>query len=371
MIQKQIFGGIQMSQGFLDWATIPGTLLDTLLYSKSDIVERRQTKHHFVCGHDALFHVNKGVVGIRVEFMGNVLLDNVEVMNIANDGDMTHWFCDREFQLYDNMERIKVERFTDPYRGSDVLGIALSKSEGVILHDVVIDQLISEEGMAVGIQTIVDTSDRTDYTSADIDYSTVHVGHLKAGRGGKAKAFLSDQIGSELGKDVIFENGPDMHNEFDNGKLNWAMENNQHIACNSNAENAQACLDHFEYTEEEMVKLTKDIYKFFRITYGIDIEYSDPWWQVPEDPEGNWVMVRNNQQGQMYMVCDKGDCRQPQGRNEVRETYLALVVLKQFTVHGTYGGVQGKDVYNTYGEYGDYIVAGAYKVWGVKKKKSL
>ena len=95
MIQKRIFGGLKISQGFMDWATIPGTTLESLLKTDVDYTARRQTKHNIVCYHDALFHPNKGIAGLRLEFLQNVLIDNVDILDLYNSGDADHWLCNK------------------------------------------------------------------------------------------------------------------------------------------------------------------------------------------------------------------------------------------------------------------------------------
>jgi hypothetical protein len=146
MIQKRIFGGLKISQPFIDWATIPGffcfiswifnfpktfkicfvaanfthclimlfyeaefkffrikcfkplyylweTPLEHLFLTRPDFKERRQTKHNIVCYHDALFHPNKGLVGVRIEFVENVLMENIEIDGLYNGGDDDHFLC--------------------------------------------------------------------------------------------------------------------------------------------------------------------------------------------------------------------------------------------------------------------------------------
>lgn len=56
MLQKRYFGGLQMSQGVFDWATTPGTGLDTVLASPQlpDVL-RSGGRHRIVCDHDTMF----------------------------------------------------------------------------------------------------------------------------------------------------------------------------------------------------------------------------------------------------------------------------------------------------------------------------
>merc|ERR1719493_348425 len=100
MLQKRIFGGLKLSDAFIEWATIPGTRLEHLFLTRTDFKERRQTKHNIACNHDALFHPNKGIAAIRAEFMQNVLIQDVDIRDLYNSGDANHWLCQRRYRLY-------------------------------------------------------------------------------------------------------------------------------------------------------------------------------------------------------------------------------------------------------------------------------
>merc|ERR1719461_8467 len=128
MIQKRVFGGLKLSDRFLDWATIPGTTLETLLETKSDFTERRQTKHHVVCNADALFHPNKGIAGMRLEFLQNVLVDSVSMSDFYNGGDFDHWLCRKKYQLYSTKEQIHTVNWKPGrHLGADIRGVAIGK----------------------------------------------------------------------------------------------------------------------------------------------------------------------------------------------------------------------------------------------------
>merc|ERR1712232_948999 len=79
----------------------------------------------FDCHGDAMSHFNKGVVGLRLEFVKGVILENVTISDLHNKGVVSphHPFCGPESDLQ--------------YRGSDVRGVSvgggtkLSQSNGI------------------------------------------------------------------------------------------------------------------------------------------------------------------------------------------------------------------------------------------------
>merc|ERR1719499_765978 len=70
------------------------------------------------------------------------------------------------------------------------------------------------------------------------------------------------------------------------------------------------------------------------------------------------------QRGDVHFVCRKGRCSQARLDQFVRERYILLQPIEQFTVYGTYGGIHGKDVYP-----GEFLVTGHYQVNGVTSKR--
>jgi hypothetical protein len=368
MLQKRIFGGLKISQGFLDWTTIPGTTLETLLKTEAEYDARRQTKHNIVCYHDALFHPNKGIAAVRLEFMENVLIDGMDIVDLYNSGDADHWLCSRKYRLYSTQEEIMPLR-NQPGRhmGPDVRGFSIGKSESVEIHNVNIDNLRSLEGAVFGFNIGTDTSDRSDYDTpaVSLDYSNIKIGTLIGGAGNLAQPYASQLMSGDTGEISIAENAvPEKHFEFDNAKLNIVFHQKPLFDIVS-AQDAEDFLARYEVDENFMYDLNRQYQKFMRITFGLilDFDYNQPWWMVPEDPEGKWRIVNAMQLGDVYFVCRKNKCKLPSGTAQCRERYLALIPNEEFVVYGTYGGTHGKTVYP-----GEFLLAGHYKMDGVTDK---
>jgi hypothetical protein len=98
LLQKKLFGGVAMSQAFYEWATVPGSTLDQLIAKPADTLVRRQQRHYITCGHDGMFHPNKGAVGIRIEFVADVMLENVQVLDVDNTANAGHWLCGETYR---------------------------------------------------------------------------------------------------------------------------------------------------------------------------------------------------------------------------------------------------------------------------------
>jgi len=360
MLQKRIFGGIQLSQRFLDWATIPGTVLDSLFTTAADIVERRQTKHRLVCNHDALFHPNKGLVGIRAEFIQEVIMQNISMTELSNTGDDNHWLCTRKYRL-ENLELLKAEK-NKPGRhlGADIRGFAISKTENIQIQDIYMNNLISEEGAVIGFDIMTDTSDRSDYETNEVSfaYDSIDIQYLKGGAGHLVKHFESQLVSQQFDLNVKSNNGLDFHNEFDNAKISWVYEANALTDCG--AGDATVCETMTGLSAERMTQLNKDFEKYIKVYFGIDIGYNHllPWFITPETDD--WYILHSTNYGPIHMVCRKDKCSLPHGSGMVYEKYQTLIPKKPFVVHGTFGGIEGKMVYPQ-----EFLVAGFYTMDGI------
>merc|ERR1719242_1356772 len=366
MLQKRIFGGIKMSQRFYEWGTVPGTILESLFVTEPDFTTRRQTKHNIICNHDALFHPNKGLVGLRIEFMENVLLDSIRMENLKNTGDLDHFLCSRKYRLSSTQELL-VPQKNKPGRhlGPDIRGMAIGKCESVDIHNVDMDNLWSEEGAVFAFDVITDTTDRSDYESPAVsfDYRNIEIGELKGGAGSMVKPYQSQYVSHSFGSSTEVEGAvPVTHNEFDNAKLNIIFENSFLMSCSESEESAAQCLSTYNVGEDFMKDLNRQFQRFFRVTYGLNIDWdhSAPWWVMPTDPEGKWTILNNLQQGYVDFVCRKNDCSLPVGDGKVLERYLILQPVEEFVVYGTFGGTHGKTVYPE-----EFLLGGHYQMNGV------
>ena len=196
MLQKKYFGGIKLSKGFYDWATTPGAAFADLIDRSPDVVGRRRDRHYVTCGHDTMFHENKGAIGVRLEFVENVVVVDTNVTDISNTADVGHWLCGEKWRLPDTGELIEVKQLgARGDLGGDVRGITMAKVDGVKLANVRVDGLASLEGQALGIALAGDANDRRDYApryERQVALLGVDVGAIVAGAGRVARPLSVD-----------------------------------------------------------------------------------------------------------------------------------------------------------------------------------
>lgn len=416
LLQKKYFGGVQMTQGFYDWATKPGTSFASLISRAPDVTERRQTRHYLTCGHDTMFHHNKGIVGVRLEFVKNVHVTNVVVENLTNTADVGHWLCGEQFRLSTTNEFIEVQQLqVAGDLGPDVRGIAMAKIDGVVLDNVEIDNLNSLEGQVVGIALVGDANDRRDYSTRfahQVRLGKVHVKKIVAGAGKVAKPLSSDLTSMDAGGSVVLESQTSTHNQLDAPHITMrhTVSNKTVPVSEGNyvemsftqafALNHERILDVFGYTEEEMNNLAFESLAYFESEFGIPLEH---WRNVDDAASLNaahdnrsvlipipgkidftdstaWSWRRRlvlathhsviffgvgRHPGQDFhteTMCRKETCAGPLPRTPVFN-YVNLVMLidkstaGSYLAHGLWGGPEGKLVYPN-----QILVQGAYLV---------
>lgn len=54
-----------------------------------------------------MFHPNKGVFGMRVEFVSPVLIENVATTDVENTADAGHWLCGGKYRLPGTNEMVE------------------------------------------------------------------------------------------------------------------------------------------------------------------------------------------------------------------------------------------------------------------------
>lgn len=111
----------------------------------------------FVCNADTMFHVNKGVIGLRIDGASAVSLDNVEIENVTNAGAMGHTEC-----IMHSKDHVP----GGEYGGAYARGISLAAASQVSFVDVSLTGVSSEKGPAICIDVQADSSE-IDITSVE------------------------------------------------------------------------------------------------------------------------------------------------------------------------------------------------------------
>jgi hypothetical protein len=120
---------------------------NTIKWVEEGINEYNSTDMN-ICGGDILFHVNKGVFGIRIDVARNVILRNISITNIKNDGLAASLRCGN---YYKSIGTSHPNAIIPGYRGADATGIVVSMSSQVSFDKVMVNNISSFAGTATGI----------------------------------------------------------------------------------------------------------------------------------------------------------------------------------------------------------------------------
>ena len=323
MLQKKYFGGVSMSSTFYAWATTPGATFTTLLQRSPDVYKRRQERHYISCGGDTMFHVNKGAIGIRVEFVSNVKLSNVKVRDVRNTADAGHWLCGEQYRIPKTMELVKPQQIllNGGDRGADVQGIALAKVDGVWLNNVSVSALQSLEGSTTGVGLVSDKNDRREQLrqrqqrtsssvrktwSQQVRLTKVAVNDLEAGAGRAVFPFSADltTVSAGVTNDMAalsalggstFASKKAVHNQVDPAKVSLRHTSSGITTSATAADGgsfiessfipafsvpASTVLNKFNFTQAQMNAFVLEGLGFYESEYGIPL---DGWRRVDEE----------------------------------------------------------------------------------------
>jgi len=216
----QYFGGIAIPEAIIDWAsksdgdlsqlfaisaltppayspsaaaTVP-IATTTMTMTPSSTAHGRQV-YSVSCGLDAMAHVNKGIVGIRLEFLDGVYMSDVQVSNFENTGLEESAICralteseEPARPLENGTELALVNKGQAVYLGADVRGIELAVSTNMFAEGgVSVMDMRTLRGKAYG----VDVRETTDQLNIN-----VNVKRLVGGLGGADFVALPDPSGA-------------------------------------------------------------------------------------------------------------------------------------------------------------------------------
>ena len=109
-----------------------------------------------ICGGDILFHVNKGAFGIRIDVARNIILRNISITNVSNDGLAASLRCGN---YYKSIGTSHPNAIIPGYRGADATGIVVSMSSQVSFEEVKVSNIFSFAGTANGIWIVMNSYD--------------------------------------------------------------------------------------------------------------------------------------------------------------------------------------------------------------------
>lgn len=105
----------------------------------------------FICNGDQMFHVNKGVIGFKLDGAIRVVVKNSKVKNISNIGKAGSTICG-------NYERSHPAATLQGYGGAITRGVSIAGSQDVSLKNIQIKKVVSVNGSAIGVDVQTDSS---------------------------------------------------------------------------------------------------------------------------------------------------------------------------------------------------------------------
>ncbi|ETO36947.1 hypothetical protein RFI_00113, partial [Reticulomyxa filosa] len=136
--------GTSVSSDLIQWVT-QGTSLPT--------------SSKLICNGDVMFHATKGVVGLRIDNVDGVFVDNVSIKYLNNWSEMGHYTCndesDQSHIIYSSQTTIP----TNHYEGAATRAISVINSKHVLFGDIHVHNIVSSYGNAFGLHVFDNLTD--------------------------------------------------------------------------------------------------------------------------------------------------------------------------------------------------------------------
>lgn len=156
----------------------------------SETLEKIGVTYH--CNGDSMFHVDKGVIGFRIDGAENIKLINTSVKGLHNEGIEGSSICGDYIDGMSNPKSILTG-----YGGSKVRGYSFAGSKGVKVVNSYVENLSSLAGSVMGFDVLTDTS--------DVKIINSRVRGLHAGTGGSVNEGVTEgplAIGYRVSEDA-------------------------------------------------------------------------------------------------------------------------------------------------------------------------
>lgn len=130
----------------------------------------------YLCNGDTMFHVNKGVIGFKMDAAKNVTLLNTSVNGLANFGAPGSRICGDYLDAKSHPKQTLLG-----YGGSHARGYTFSGSERVYVHHANARALQSAWGPAIGFDILTDTTDLRVTNASAENLSAGFLGSISTG----------------------------------------------------------------------------------------------------------------------------------------------------------------------------------------------
>jgi len=177
---------LNMTQEVIDW-------IEADYFSAKEMSPHLIFKQQdFVCNADTMFHVNKGVIGFKIDGAYKVLIDHTSVSDIANLSEIGVDTCGMYEKSYPKVT-------LEGCRGPKTRGYSIGGSNSVSIRNSVVSHVTAMCGTAMGFDIMTD--------SANILLENCDVNRVQAG-----EMFEHDRAPNELPMAVGFRVSPSTHN---------------------------------------------------------------------------------------------------------------------------------------------------------------
>ncbi len=105
-----------------------------------------------MCGGDSMFHVNKGLVAVKIDGTHNFGIENCNIQNIENYGKFENIDCDQN-------NRNHPSATLDEYQGSNTRGFSFSGSHKGFLKNSYIEMIHSSYGKSIAYDILQDSNE--------------------------------------------------------------------------------------------------------------------------------------------------------------------------------------------------------------------
>ena len=168
------------------------------------------TEAHRLCNGDSMFHVNKGVIGFRIDGARNVLLRDTEVNDIRNLGAPGSDLCGD----YSN-GRSHPQATLPGYGGAWTRAYSIAGSNGVTMFNARADGVLADAGSASGVSVITD-SRRIQIGRSQADDVVAGAGQPGSPVGpDDARLATGFRVGPDVRRSVIWRSCADALDGFD------------------------------------------------------------------------------------------------------------------------------------------------------------
>lgn len=144
------FGGLSTSRNSINYLT-----LDWMAGSAT--LDQVAPDLKFVCNGDSMFHVNKGVIGFKIDATDQVYMKNCRCFRVSNLGKIGSNLGPDDYINQVAVSHPDAKYYG--YRGADTRAWSLASSNHVVIEDCLASGITSEYGTCIGFDVHMNSSD--------------------------------------------------------------------------------------------------------------------------------------------------------------------------------------------------------------------